>query len=159
MKQTENYQLTQWEKSDRIQMEDFNRDNAALDAALTAQAAELAAVQAALTKCGNCRVAVTTYTGTGTYGGDTPTTVPFPAKPLAFMIVGPLALLLARGSDTTAFTAYKNPTQSGSIVSDAKLTWTENTVSFSNSVHERYQMNEKDAVYWVLALYQTDGEA
>lgn len=27
MKQTQNYQLNQWEMTDRIQMEDFNGDN------------------------------------------------------------------------------------------------------------------------------------
>lgn len=155
MKQTENYQLTQWEKSDRIQMEDFNRDNAALDAALTAQAAELAAVQAALTKCGNCRVAITTYTGNGAFNGS-PTTITFPSMPLAFMIVGFKALLLARGGDASAFTAFKGATQSNSFVSDAALTWVGNAVSFSNSVHARYQFNEENILYWVLALYQTD---
>lgn len=34
MKQTSNYQLNQWEMTDRIQMEDFNRDNEKVDAAL-----------------------------------------------------------------------------------------------------------------------------
>lgn len=34
MKQTPQYQLCQWENMDRILMEDFNRDNAKLDAAL-----------------------------------------------------------------------------------------------------------------------------
>ena len=34
MNKTANFQLTQWEKTDRIMMEDFNRDNAAIDAAL-----------------------------------------------------------------------------------------------------------------------------
>ena len=34
MKKTTNYQLNQWEKSDRIMMEDFNADNAKIDAAL-----------------------------------------------------------------------------------------------------------------------------
>lgn len=34
MNQTTNYQLNQWEKADRIQMEDFNADNAKIDAAL-----------------------------------------------------------------------------------------------------------------------------
>lgn len=28
MNKTANFQLTQWEKTDRIMMEDFNRDNA-----------------------------------------------------------------------------------------------------------------------------------
>ena len=35
---TENYQLSQWERSDRILMEDFNADNAKIDAALKAGA-------------------------------------------------------------------------------------------------------------------------
>lgn len=34
MKQTQTYQLNQWEPADRILMEDFNADNAKLDAAL-----------------------------------------------------------------------------------------------------------------------------
>ena len=46
MKQTENYQLNQWEKDDRIQMEDFNSDNAKIDAAIkAAEAAVTAAAQ------------------------------------------------------------------------------------------------------------------
>ena len=36
MGQTANYQLNLWDKTDRIQMEDFNADNAKIDAALTA---------------------------------------------------------------------------------------------------------------------------
>ena len=34
MKQTEHYELNQWELSDRIRMEDFNADNAKIAAAL-----------------------------------------------------------------------------------------------------------------------------
>ena len=34
MKKTTNYQLNQWEKSDRIMMEDFNADNRNIEAAL-----------------------------------------------------------------------------------------------------------------------------
>lgn len=36
MKQTAVYKLSQWEKPDRIQMEDFNSDNARIEAALKA---------------------------------------------------------------------------------------------------------------------------
>lgn len=39
MRKTENYNLSQWELSDEIKMEDFNQDNAAVDAALAALAA------------------------------------------------------------------------------------------------------------------------
>ena len=47
MTKTTNYQLNQWEKTDRILMEDFNADNAKVDAALKGQAEALAAEQAA----------------------------------------------------------------------------------------------------------------
>ena len=45
MAETGNYQLNQWEKTDRIQMEDFNADNVKTDQALAQKAshAELAA--------------------------------------------------------------------------------------------------------------------
>ena len=43
MKKTTNYQLNQWAKTDRIMMDDFNADNAKIDAALLSKlgAAEL----------------------------------------------------------------------------------------------------------------------
>ena len=49
MTKTTNYQLPKWEKTDRIQMSDFNDMTAALDAALAAKS----------------RVITGTYTGTG----------------------------------------------------------------------------------------------
>ena len=64
MNKTANFQLTQWEKTDRIMMEDFNRDNAAIDAALKSNA-DKAALQTALAGAGKCRIAVTGYTGKG----------------------------------------------------------------------------------------------
>lgn len=42
---TSNYHLNQWEGTDKVQRVDFNADNAAIDAALTAQAAELTAAK------------------------------------------------------------------------------------------------------------------
>ena len=38
MTKTTNYQLNQWAKSDRVMMDDFNADNAKIDAALKAAA-------------------------------------------------------------------------------------------------------------------------
>ena len=43
MTKTTNYQLNQWAKSDRIMMDDFNADNAKIDAALKANADAIAA--------------------------------------------------------------------------------------------------------------------
>lgn len=37
MRETSNYKLNQWDKTDRIEMEDFNEDNRKIDAALAAE--------------------------------------------------------------------------------------------------------------------------
>ena len=47
MTKTTNYQLNQWAKPDRVMMDDFNADNATLDAALKANADAIAAETAA----------------------------------------------------------------------------------------------------------------
>ena len=47
MNQTANYQLSQWESTDRILMSDFNNDNSKIDAALKANADAIAAEAAA----------------------------------------------------------------------------------------------------------------
>ena len=48
MNQTANYQLNQWEATDRILMSDFNSDNAKIDAALEAQAEAITGLNAAI---------------------------------------------------------------------------------------------------------------
>ena len=45
MQHTQNYQLSRWEKDDRIMMEDFNADNETIDAALKANADAVGALQ------------------------------------------------------------------------------------------------------------------
>ena len=44
--QTPNYNLNQWSKDDRVLMEDFNADNAKIDAAIGAVAAKAASLAA-----------------------------------------------------------------------------------------------------------------
>ena len=72
MNKTANFQLTQWEKTDRILMEEFNSDNEKIDTALKANADGVAALQTALASCGNCQIGISTYTGTGTRGEEYP---------------------------------------------------------------------------------------
>ena len=60
MTQTTNFQLNQWEKSDRIQMADFNADNAKIDAAV---AGRLGAIESILAY---------EYTGGDTYSLSVP---------------------------------------------------------------------------------------
>ena len=94
MNQTPNYHLPVWAKTDRIQMTDFNDMTAKLDAALNehrlaittkAEQRDLTALTSKVSKCGNCRIFVDTYTGTGEYGQEHPNRYTFPARPVVFL--------------------------------------------------------------------------
>lgn len=110
MKQTANYKLSQWEGTDRILMEDFNGDNAKIEAALKAQAdtlaahgtsldamkthaatlsshtSSLAALNTAVSKRGNCQVQFITYQGTGKGIQSSPKTMTFSHRPVAIFL-------------------------------------------------------------------------
>ena len=86
MTKTTNYQLPKWEKTDRVQMKDFNDMTATLDAALKANADAAAAASAAVALCGNCRIVTGTYTGSGTYGADHAITLNFSHKPMLVFV-------------------------------------------------------------------------
>ena len=81
MNQTQNYQLSQWESTDRILMSDFNSDNAKLDEALGTLAQTVTGHTTALAQKGNCQLYVTTYAGTGQYGQAHPQSLTFPKLP------------------------------------------------------------------------------
>lgn len=83
---TANYQLSQWVKSDRIQMDDFNSDNAKIDTALKALADKDTAMEAALAKCGNCKIVYGTYTGNDKCGSDNPNKLTFIGKPILVIV-------------------------------------------------------------------------
>ena len=97
MQHTQNYQLSRWEKDDRIMMEDFNADNEKIDAALAAKAdAEdvtalgetVAAVAESIGSGGqNARIAWGSYTGNGKYGSGNPTSLSFDFIPVLVFIV------------------------------------------------------------------------
>ena len=154
MNKTENYQLSQWELADRIQMEDFNGDNAKIDAALAGLAATVAAQAAQLAKCGNCQLYFTTYTGTGTYGAGNPCSLTFPKLPYLFLIQAPDGeiLLALRGAEN-----YQELSSGSSVYFPGRLTWTGTTVSwYTNSSYAHVQMNESGKLYRVLALLPAD---
>ena len=155
MQQTGNYQLSQWEKADRIQMEDFNGDNEKIDAALAAETAARESLAAAVAKCGNCRVETFTYTGNGKYGSAANATlVTFSAAPMMFVIFGGSAMLLGT-SGRSAFLVLQGTTTSYASAASTNLTWNGNQVSFylgSSSA----QLNVSDTVYQVIAFYAKD---
>ena len=153
MNKTANFQLTQWEKTDRIMMEDFNRDNAAIDAALKSNA-DKAALQTALASCGNCQIGISTYTGTGTRGEEYPTVITFPKMPTVFFVRGRGTFFAAQGGASEGSLIVYD---SGSAqIRDALLSWSGNQLSIVSSNNAKYQLNTDNSLYWVLALYQMD---
>jgi len=155
MNKTANFQLTQWEKTDRIMMEDFNRDNAAIDAALKSNAeAVAAALQTALASCGNCKIVYGTYTGNGKYGSANPNKLTFNGDPLFVIIKGsigsaPTLGIQAMRGWNTAYTGSADPS------TVCHLTWGEHSLSWYNSQSSSDQFNTSDSVYPYIALFAT----
>ncbi len=155
--QTPNFGLSQWVKQDKVLMEDFNTDNAKIDAALKAGSDARAALAAALATRGNCRVVYGSYTGNGGAGESAPCTLTFNGKPLAVFILPPTAtggypirIFLVRGSEAAyASDYYPN---SGNFV-----TWGENRVSwYSHNDSVSFQLNIRQVNYPYVALLAAD---
>jgi len=136
MTKTTNYQLNQWAKSDRIRMDDFNADNAKIDAAIKAVAE------------GGVKLAVGSYVGTGSYGASNPNTLTFASQPKLVIIFGAYTIIAPNPAQWA-------PTLDSSGVNQTygcSLVWNENQLSWSNSYAERYQCNTADTTYHYIAL-------
>ena len=169
--QTAHYALNQWVKSDQVRMEDFNADNAKLDAALKAaeqrsagldakidaavataeqrSAAVAAAAEqraAALDAAkGNCTIEFFSYVGQGR-SGSTKTTITFREPPLFFFVFGSYSM----GSGSKH---CQNVTISaGNNVFRDVGSWSGNTISFSNS-EPRWQLDTYGETFYVFAFY------
>ena len=154
MNKTANFQLTQWEKTDRILMEEFNSDNEKIDTALKSSADGVAALQTALASCGNSQIGISTYTGTGTRGEEYPTVITFPKMPTVFFVRGRGTFFAAQGGASEGSLIVYD---SGSAqIRDALLSWSGNQLSIVSSNNAKYQLNTDNSLYWVLALYQMD---
>ena len=157
MTKTTNYQLPKWEKTDRIQMKDFNDMTATLDTALKANADAAAAASAAVALCGNCKIETSTYTVNGKYGSANPTTLTFPKKPTAVILFGYQTLLLI----TDKFSAGKSAVLGyyGNYASwddNCYPTWTGSTLKIVSGSKALNQANEQGVVYQVIAFYAQD---
>ena len=148
--QTPNYKLSQWERADKVQMEDFNADNAKIDAAIKAESDARTALAARVAQKGNCQIWTGSYIGTGTCGPDHPTSFTFPQKPL-------LAMITAVGSE---FIAWLQPTSGYlSYYRLNSVTWSGNTASWhvpSGSSSAQEQLNYKGGKYYVVAFMAAD---
>ena len=157
MTKTTNYQLPKWEKTDRVQMKDFNDMTATLDTALKANADTAAAASAAVVLCGNCKIETSTYTGNGKYGSANPTTLTFPKKPTAVILFGYQTLLLI----TDKFSAGKSAVLGyyGNYANwddNCYPTWTGSTLKIVSGSKALNQANEQGVVYQVIAFYAQD---
>lgn len=158
MAETGNYQLKQWEKTDRIQMEDFNADNAKTDQALAQQRDELVALTAAAALYGNCKIVSGTYTGNGAVGQGHPTTLTFPnGVPLIIFIRSEERI----GSNNPNMTLTYGCTWSATFDTDSQsmvyVTWSDNSVQwYSPASNTTYQLNVSGRAYRYVALFAAD---
>ena len=148
MENTSNYGLKRWDGEDRILHTEFNDNWDKIDTALKDSADGVAALQTALASCGNCRITISSYTGTGTLGEAHPTSLTFAEPPLLVFVLGPESGFMARGRAMNAFQSSSNATPTTTWSADQK------TVSWYTPYDAKYQLNTKDAVYQVLCFYQ-----
>lgn len=151
MNKTANFQLNQWVKSDRIQMEDFNSDNAKIDAALKASEDKAAAALAAVASCGNCFATHGNYMG----NNQLSKTLTFPHPPVLVVIreltnaSSPYHMVLIRGCS--------NANGYGSSSSAAVgVAWNGNSVNWQHSGDERAEFNKTDHAYYYAALLMAE---
>ena len=152
MERTPNFQLPNWQKTDRIRMEDFNDMTARLDAALTEERTVRRQTDDTLTAAvaarGTCQIYAATYVGTGQFGPERPNRLTFPHKPVLVMIhfEPGYVFSLFQGNPKAMLLGY-NSTYHNTV------TWSGNSVTWSAG-SAFGQMNEKDTTYYVVALMQ-----
>lgn len=138
MKKTANYGLNLWEKTDRIQMEDFNADNAKIEAALA----------------GIPKIATGTYTGKGTSGSGNKNTLSFDFSPTLVIITtrsttssGAGVVLLSGQTSSAGVSAQYN-----SYSLELHVFWNGNTVSWYSDRDAVRQLNLSNTTYHYFAL-------
>lgn len=130
MKKTAQFGLNQWEMSDRIQMDDFNADNAAIEAALAKR---------------NCQFYTASYTG----DGEATKSWTFPAKPVLVVIIGQVITVLIRDFSIGI-------TQFGSSTHQLQATWEENSVTWVNTNNSGIISANGKANYGIFAILEAE---
>lgn len=143
--QTENYGLNQWVAEDKVLREEFNQDNAKIDATIAAT--------------GNCKIKTGSYVGTGTAGQDAPVTLTFDFYPLIVF----LDRAETQSETTKYYIAHRNSTSicSPTYYHSASyhygrplyLTWADNSLSFCVDIDApEAQFNVLDQTYHYIAI-------
>ena len=137
MNQTPNFQLNLWDKTDRIMVEDFNADNAKIEAALS----------------GIPKIATGTYTGKGTYGSGNKNSLTFDFQPAMVIIVrngtnspGAGTILLYGQTQSAGTSAQYN-----GYSLELTVAWSGNTVTWYSAQNADRQLNAS-GTYRYLAL-------
>ena len=169
METTTNYKLPQWVKADQIRMDDFNGAFGKIDAALKANANETggkadgAATSAALTNLAknlgtaghNCRIAVGSYTGTGTYGQSNAVSIACDFYPVV-LLVAPLddspvknPRIMVRGRTSGTIRPEGGSNFNLTVVwKDAGVSWYNATATNANQ-----QLNNDESYCYVVLGY------
>lgn len=139
---TENYKLNQWVGTDPVLMEDFNADNAKIDAALSAL------------KSGALKMVLGSYVGNGEHGPASPTSLSFDFEPDVVILKRPydielnpcgLGAVLIRPMNSVGMELY---TIGDSATSRRlNLAWGEKSVSWWTDV---YAGDDSHAANWQL---------
>ena len=136
---TTNLGLNQWEAEDAVLREDFNADNAKIDAALA--------------NVGNCKIVSGTYTGNGKFGAGNPNRLTFDEPPLFLFVSAEgygFQMWCGRGHTKATATCANNS------LAMVQLTWTDTGVSWYHDSFALQQMNENKQVYRYIGLLATE---
>ena len=147
MEQTGKYGLSQWDAEDRILMEDFNADNAKIEAAI--KDLETSTAQA-LAKAGNCKIVTGSYKGTGGYGSGNRNTLTFDGTPIVVIVAGSRGFTALRGATGTSCLGAE-----GGEPFALYLTWGTNSLSWYANNNAYSQCNTTNETYHYCALFAT----
>lgn len=149
---TENYGLSQWEATDQVLRTEFNEDNAKADAALTSLRQKTKNLESAISGFGNCQIVYGSYTGSGLYGRDNPTTLSFEYKPILIVVHAKSQststnqrMILLRGAPW----GFSSASNSNSY---CYVTWKDNSVSWFNESHQDFQFSNRSLYYYAAFL-------
>lgn len=158
---TPNYQLSQWERDDRVLMEDFNADNTKIDGVLKTLATQVAGkaaqsivntLSSKVNKCGNCAIEILTYTGTGTFGENSPTVINFSVRPDIFILSAEETLLIGQGGVAKASGFLYNGKSNTTSPFRPQPVWSGSQISFTSTYDAASQVNMSGRVYLVIGL-------
>lgn len=162
MTKTTNYQLSQWEATDKLSRADFNADNAAIDAAIKAVAdtanskagsaevsalqqsvnSQIAALSTALGSGGsNCRIAWGSYVGTDKSGSKAAVVLTFPFQPILVYV--------CKDQNTTSGLFLRPNGACNSAANNVAATWGADSISWYCTSSASAQFNEAATYYYV----------